>query len=473
MLRFFRNITSLVFLAIVLLVVFLFFIKKYSAKKDEVFESLNTDKITAGISIYKNSYGIPHIIARNELDAFFAVGYCQAQDRLWQMDYLRRIAAGKLSEIFGDDAIDFDKFAKVIGFRKTAEKIYNSMDLKSREILKKYSEGVNLFIDEHRDNLSFEYGALGDTMDYWHPVDCLSITRLMAFEMSYGFWADIAFGELAALYGESRAMELVPGYPDYAPFITDSLEAPPKSVNKTDFQRLISFNGNKNFEKERKDIHNLISSYSQNLYNTRKILGFPGTMAGSNSWAIVKPYKDSTKTEALLANDPHLALGLPAKWYQLHISCPEFNVIGMSIPGMPYVIIGRNDYISWGITNVMLDDCDYFIVRVDSTNPDLYLDENNVMRKFTFSRDTINVRDGRKIEFYIRHTERSAVISDFHLFRNSGRLLYFPADSSNYLRKYCLIFSWTGSDFSNESLSAYNIMVAKNWAEFKDRKSVV
>lgn len=467
--RYLRNITSVIFLIIVLVFVFLFFLDKYSSKTDDSFESLSSAKINSGIKIYRNSYGIPHIIAQNEFDAFFAAGYCQAQDRLWQMDYLRRIASGRVSEIFGKDAVVFDKFAKVMGFRKTAESIYNSMDLKSREILKKYSEGVNLYIDKHRENLSFEFGAVGDTVEYWHPVDCISITRLMAFEMSYGFWADIAFGEMASVYGEGKAMELIPGYPDDAPFITDSAGTPPKSVTKSDFQKLLSFNhtgyGNN------KELFRMFAEYSINSRRARDFWGMKGSLAGSNSWAVKKPFKDSSRIEAILANDPHLVLGLPAKWYQVHISCPEFNVVGLSIPGMPFVIIGRNDFISWGITNVMLDDCDFFIVRIDSANKDLYLDESNVTRKFKYIRDTIKVKDSQQIEFYIRHTERSAVISDFHLFGKPGELLHLEGDSSKYLSKYCLVYSWLGNEYSNESLSAYYIMLSKNWAEFKSSLS--
>ncbi len=462
--RYVKNITFVVFVLAVLAFVLMFFIRKYSAKQQDEKETKATSLVNGTVRVYKNYYGIPHIVAQSESDAFFAVGYCQAQDRLWQMDYLRRMAGGRLAEIFGMAAVPIDKFSRALEIRKTAETIYLSIDPKTKELLERYSAGVNYYIKEHRSDLSFEFGALRDTVEDWHPVDCIAVTRLMALEQSLSFWGDLAFGEIAAICGEGKAMELVPGVPDDGPFVTDTLTDLPGVKEKSCFRRLMTYNP----VKKNKELYRLLSDFSAATRQVRTTWGLHGTMAGSNSWAIVKPYKDSTRIEAILANDPHLRLSLPAKWYQIHVTCPQFNVTGLSLPGVPFILIGRNDYISWGITSVMLDDCDFFITGLDSNNKDLYIDENGRMKKFSFVRDTILVRGREQIEYYIRRTERSNVISDYHLMRNPSVLLGYDNDSSSYLSKYCLTYSWLGNFYSNECSSAYGLMKAKTWTEFKE-----
>ncbi len=419
-------------------------VTKTSIDKGEIHQSIS---IMDSVHIYRNKFSIPHIQARTEQDAFMAMGYVHAQDRLWQMDIARRAGRGTLAEIFGEQALESDRFMRVMNLVEISGKLLKQSSKTTKQILESYSRGVNLFLEKNSDKLPFEFGALSYTPDPWTPEDCLIILRLMAIEMNMSMWTDLAFGEIADKFGIQPALALIPKNTpgtvyqyDHAPLAEQSM---PENLAHIDLEGFSAID-------------------KSMVFAARDYLGFSGDGIGSNAWVMRTSAKDK-KSSVILANDPHLRLGLPARWYQAHISCPGFNAIGATVPGLPLIVSGRNDVSSWGITNMMNDDFDYFIEKVDKTNSNYYFNESGERIKFMYRRDTINIKNGEPLIYDIRFTQRSGVISDAP---PTGLLKQIKTDKTVFNR-YCLTYSWTGMQMSDEILGMYKVMKSSSWSDCK------
>ncbi len=454
--RYIKSFSVLLLTLVVIFIAFFYFsvwLTTVSVPED-YYEEIS-DKIKDDIDIYKNFYGIPHIISVAESDGFFAQGYLHAQDRLWQMDYTRRLAEGKLSEIFGDETIDVDFFMRSLDLKDSCTKIYNNLSAKSKQIIKNYTDGVNCFIKNNTTKFSFEFGALDYLPEEWKPVDCIIVSRALSFEMSLSFWLDIAFGSIAEKYGIDALENYIPRYPHDAPYITDETVA--KST-----QALLEADS-------KTPLHDIafLQKIVQPLNTIREKIGLNSGSIGSNSWA-VRTNKNKEKSSTIMANDPHLLLSLPPKWYPIHISAGKYNAAGLSIPGLPLVLSGRNDNIAWGITNLMLDDCDFFIEKVNETGKKYFSEDKNEYIEFDYVLDTIKVANSDDKIYYRRYTNISPVVSDFHLLKKDNRLISFDKDYKNeLLNKYVLTYKWLAHSNSDEILGMYKLNKARNFAEFK------
>ena len=458
--RLFFNRTFAISLCILVIIVagWIFILKISSYSVPPNFQKIDTELLADTCRVYFNQFGLPHIITKNEKDAYFMLGYVHARDRMWQMDIMRRTAKGELSEIFGEKTIDFDKFFRCLDLKTVSEKILANSNKNVKDLLLSYSEGVNNYIKKNSKRLSFEFEALDYVPYNWSPTDCILIGRLMAFDMSVGFVNDIAIGEIASQIGNEKATSLVTPYPNWAPCVLDD------SIVKTNIQTKVVDTSKKLSYFDKKANQLISNTYSQllNFFDTQYHNNSTG---GSNSWVIKK---SKTSSGVILANDPHLSLGLPPRWYQAHITTNDMNVTGFTIPGIPFFLIGRNDRISWGITNVMLDDCDFFIDKVDSLNKNVYYNSSGLKRKFSYKADTIKIKNKENLCYYIRSTERSNVISDFHLFKKPSNLTHNTRYdyNDNYFEKFCLTYSWTGQQPTLEINALYNIQKAKDWNQF-------
>ena len=446
-----NKITISVIVFLILIIAFILFaIKITTISVPDPGTELTSEKIDGRVNIFRNSYGIPKIIAGNEYEMFFGVGYTHAQDRLWQMDVLRRRASGRLSEIFGKRTLLADKFAKTLELEQTAEFLYDSVSQKTRNILNAYSDGVNFYIQENRNKLSFEFSALSYHPDSWEPEDCLMISRAMALEMSFSFWYDITFGEIAEKFGTDKAFDLIPGYPDNTPRV---LQDNNNLTIKRDIRQDISFI---------KDFNHL----SDSIHKVIDIWGWSGNSKGSNSW-VVKKNREDRESGVILANDPHLILSLPNIWMPMHTQCPSMDVLGYTMAGMPMMLAGRNESISWGITNLMGDVCDFFIQKIDSTGNYYFKDEKT--QKIDFETDTIKVKGDSPVVYYKQIIDGSPVISGFHLFRDDKIMIEYDKQKhpSDFLNDYALTFKWTATHFSDEFQSLYEMNSAQTWDKFK------
>ena len=296
------------------------------------------------VQVYRDQWGIPHIYADNVEDLFFAQGYVTAQDRLWQMEFNRRVASGTLSEVLGDATLETDRFIRTLGWRRVAEVEADNLQGDALLVLEAYAAGVNAFVDTHRGNLPLEFTILGFEPEPWTPADSIAWAKVMAWDLGGNWEAELLRARLIEALGEEKASELAPPYPDGAPLII-----PPEVGGYGDL-----------------DLEGVLARYAP----VRKVVGAGGPGLGSNNWVV-----DGTKSATgmpLLADDMHLGLQMPSIWYEVHLVGGGYNVEGYSFPGVPGVIVGHNEDIAWGVTNANPDVQDLYVERMSPDNPDQY-----------------------------------------------------------------------------------------------------
>jgi len=380
--------------------------------------------LQSSVKIYRDESGIPHIFAQNESDLFFAMGYVVSQDRLWQMDLNRRAATGSLSEIFGAKTLEIDRFVKTIGISKIAQELAQNISAESKSILEAYAAGVNAFLAQNKDRLPNEYILLQYQPQAWQIEHSLAYQRLMAWGLEMGWHVDLVFGELIDKVGVKKTTEILPEYPANAAVI----------VADQSFQ----------YDQLQSRINNIAQA-------SLDLLGLNNTGMGSNSWVVSG---NRTKTgKPLLANDPHLAHQNPAVWYEIHLKAPGIDCYGVSLPGLPGIIIGYNKSIAWGLTNVMADGCDFFIENINPNNADQYHYQGK-WHDFSKIAEEILVKDQPSENLIIRFTHQGPIISDIHpVLQNSAK---------------AISLKWNGHQTSDEPLACYKVMKAKNWDDFVD-----
>lgn len=326
--------------------------------------TLRVPGLKAQVEIVRDSMGVPHIYAYNADDLFFAQGYVHAQDRLWQMDYNRRIGHATLADVLGSAAIEYDRFLRTIGLARAARADYAALSAEDRRPLEAYARGVNAFIEMNRNNLPIEFTLLGYTPAPWEPVDTIVWGKVMGYQLSGQYEGDL-FRHLAAQnpkLGEAKLKELLPPYPAEGPFVI-----PP------DAREYKSASANEGWEIA--NVHLGDVDWSA-LERVNALLAMHDPGIGSNNWVISG--KKTTTGKPILANDPHLGIQMPSIWYAngLHCivktnDCP-YNVVGFSFPAAPGVVIGHNDRIAWGVTTPYADVADLYIEEINPNNPNQY-----------------------------------------------------------------------------------------------------
>ncbi len=403
--------------------------------------------IKAETKIYSDDYGVPHIIASNNEDMYFALGFMHAQDRLWQMDLTRRVAEGKLSEIFGSSTLEFDKLFRTIGINRFAYRWYNNISPESKKILTSYSNGVNSFIDKHYNNLPVEFDVLKYRPEPWKPEQSLMVTRMMGWDLNLAWFTDYIFGELVNKVGLEKVSEI---FPDTSISLFKKIEI--IDSTETDSTKEISLS-------RINDITALGNGFFKSYSDYRDFFNINCTHSGSNSWVVGGSKSETGKP--LLANDPHLAFMAPSKWYEVHLKSNVVDVTGMSIPGVPGIAIGHNRQISWGLTNLMADDNDFFLLEREADNINSYKYKNQTYTLDSL-REKILVKDSNEVDITIKNTILGPVVSDLE-----SRGFISQTGSNMYIGKL-LAFKWTGFEFSDEVDAFYKINTAKNWNEFKE-----
>ncbi len=426
---------------------------------------LQVANIRDEVRIVWNKFGVPHIVASSDHDAFFGLGYCHAQDRLFQMDFARRTAQGKLSEVFGRDVLAVDMYFRSMEMPTIAARIYRSITDDSRMAIEAYADGVNAYLEQYADALPFEFNALEFEPEPWTGEDCLMLSRMMSWELSVASWLDVAYAGVESRLGRARAEHFIPTWPKHAPAVVDTAARPPfawspNTTNATDTDTTFSPSAPPLIDSTESDETVSIHMF-RSLQQIREKIGMNGSANGSNSW-VSSQHREKGRGSATLANDPHLTFSLPARWYQAHLTSPQLNVVGMTIPGLPFVVAGRNDDIAWGVTNVMLDDMDYFRGRVDTNNRKNYILGNSSV-PFTYIRDTIEVKDSTNVIYDRRYANGYAVVSDVHLFHSTQ---FTNVNEFRISDEEFLLCKWTGTLASDEILAMYRLNKAQNWERF-------
>ncbi len=313
---------------------------QYTVKKSlpQISGELNIPGIKEEVEIIRDNYGVPHIYAKNEPDLYFALGYAMAQDRLWQMEFTRRLGQGRLSEIFGEDFIKVDRYFRTL----TAAGVNKKVPHEFAFILQSFTKGLNAYLETHRDRLPIEFKLLRYEPEPWQVDDYVQIVKVITWALSPGWKIDLVAGEILKKVGDERFKDAFPLWPDHAPLII------PEEI------KALSLNSNSTFE---------------TVSLIEKLITLPSAGA-SNNWVVAG--KKSITGKPILANDTHLPLKNPSFWWEVHLVCPNINVSGFAVPGVPGIPIGQNRHVAWGITNVMVDDVDFYVEKINPNNPRQY-----------------------------------------------------------------------------------------------------
>ncbi|HEX2914273.1 MAG TPA: penicillin acylase family protein [Chloroflexia bacterium] len=307
--------------------------------------TLQVAGLTAEVKVVRDKAGVPHITASNAHDLFMAQGYVTAQDRLWQMDFNRRVGAGRLSEVLGEAALSQDRFLRTIGLRRAAAAEESDMTPDERQILENYAAGVNAFIDTHQDNLPLEFSLLGFKPEHWTPLDSITWGKVMAYDLSDNYGKEILRASLVDKLGADKAAALLPTSPaGNTPLIV------PQGVSYKGMDQNLA----------------LVTLQEQ----TAVLAGTDFASRGSNNWVVAGA--KTTTGKPMLANDPHLGIRNPSVWYEVELSGAGWHVAGVTFPGVPAVVIGHNDRIAWGVTNVGGDTQDFYMEKTNPANPNQY-----------------------------------------------------------------------------------------------------
>lgn len=390
--------------------------------------------LSAPVQIFYDEFKAAHIVAETKRDLFFAQGYAHARERLWQMELQRRAATGRLAEVLGEGAIGFDKLFRTIGINRIANELWkwDGLSPESRQAYEAYSDGVNAFLDEVRrkeSSLPIEFDVLGYEPEHWKPEDCLAIVRLMGWELNIAWHIDVALAEIERKVGKAKAMELYPDYPKGKPIIVPSLA-------KSD------------------DAARALVAFRESDSEFRDFFGALGSHIGSNAWAVTR--SKSATGNAILANDPHLGFMTPSRWYEVQLLCPAENIdaSGCSLPGTPALVLGKTDKLAWGLTNVMADDCDFFLAT-DTAMTELV--------------EEIKVKNGDPIPLVVRLYEKNGVsgvvISEDA--RRGFQGLKTEAIPTFAKEGKVVVMQWTGFEKSDELSAMLGILSAKNWDDFR------
>lgn len=365
----FAVLAAVLFLAAVVVVGGLFYVR--GVKPD--YEAEVRAAVRAPIEIWRDSAGVPHVWAQNDVDMRFAQGYLHAQERLWQLELFRRVAEGRLAEVFGENMLDSDRFLRTVGIWRAAAANESRLDDATRAGLEAYAAGVNRYISDPGGPLPPEFLALRIKPEPWTIRHSLAVEKIMAWDLS-NYDGSAAFTQTLRALGAERAAYLLPVDPEWGATIVETPAIP------------------------------AIPAPAAALLDALSIT------RASNAWVIGGTR--STSGRPILANDMHLALRQPGVWYLMALHAPGVDVAGMTLPGVPDVIAGHNRAVAWGFTNVMLDDVDFFIERVDSADPGRYLTPNGYERfDSTTERIRVKGRDQPQ-QLTIRHSRHGPVISD-------------------------------------------------------------
>ena len=354
-------------------------------------ETFNLEDITKPIIVDRDQYGIPHIQANNFHDGIFAQGFVEAQDRLWQMEYRRRFANGNLAEILGEGGIEMDQFIRTLGIDDAAQIAYDLLSPEAKAIVDAYSNGVNAYLVNATD-LPPEFDQLGYQLEYWQPTDTVAIAQLQNYLVGTTDGGELTRLELLSQgITPERIDELLPAY-----------EEGDTTILKTADIEL------QEFEIEAPDIATINQNEIVEIAIIDDLISLFPSMEASNNWVVSG---DRTTTDKpFLANDPHLGLENPSVWYQTEINTPELQVIGVSLPGLPSIQIGRNDNIAWGQTATLVDTSDYYLLS-ETPDGEGYLYQGEI-QPYEIREETIEVRDGETITFEVKESIYGSVVSD-------------------------------------------------------------
>jgi penicillin amidase len=353
--------------------------------------TLRAPGLSNRVEVLRDAHGVPHLRAQSLADVFFAQGYVTAQDRLWQMDLSRRHAEGQLSEVFGDRTLRYDMESRTLGLNQAVERALAELDPDTRRLFDSYARGVNAFLENHRDRLPLEFLILRYQPRPWRAADSMAVVMNLSTALSQSWEEDLMREHVSAKLGKNLAFDV---FPDHSALDVPVAAAPastPSSVRKVTTGLGDEPVGEGPLRAAAWPPH----------------VDFPGRM-GSNNWVLNGSHTKSGKP--LLANDPHLSHSIPSVWYMIHLKAPGLNVSGVSLPGLPLVVIGHNEHIAWGMTNTAPDVQDLYAENFNFRDSHKYL-HNGQWIDAEVRDEVIKVRDQRDYHLMVKVTRHGPIVS--------------------------------------------------------------
>lgn len=362
---------------------------------------LRIEGIKDSASVRYDEQQIPHIFARNDHDLYFVQGYITAKDRLWQMDFQTRYASGRLAEVVGKQALPLDRYQRRMGMVYGAEKMLEESfkDSTSRLLLTAYAEGVNAYIKElSPKDYPLEFKILNYEPEPWKPLNSALLLKLMSATLSGGS-DELFMTRILEVFGKETTDNLFPNYPHREdPIIPSGTPWTFEAIKPQEAHASLPPNTAKS---RGSNVEHL------NVWNNNTLLtGSKEENIGSNNWAISA--KKSSTGKPILANDPHLNLTLPSIWYQIQLANERSNSYGVSIPGAPCVIIGFNQSVAWGVTNVGSDVLDWYNITFKDDSKDLYIYDQQWL-KTTKKIEEIKIRAGKTVHDTVYYTHHGPI----------------------------------------------------------------
>lgn len=386
--------------------------------------------LSAPVDVVRDGNAIPHIYAKQDLDAFFALGYVHAQDRLWQMMYQRRFGQGRLSELLGFDALNIDKLMRTLGLHHLSSQTIAHLDKQTQASLQAYADGVNAWLEEGH-VLPPEFSILDLTPEKWQPANSVLLLKLMALDLGQNFGDELTFDSLVKELGLDKAAQLTPNYPKEGVTVTEANDFTSPKLNR----RLLSLSD-----------------------SIQRPSGVGNVGVGSNAWVVSG--RHTVSGLPLLSADPHLANQIPALWYLAELQGDKLHTIGATYPGVPFVIYGHNGLISWASTNLTADVQDLYVERVHPVQEDMY-EVDGQWHAMTVREEWIKVKSDLPemlddpvppLKWLARSTRHGPLISDA-----MGKV------------ENPLAMRWTALTANDTSMdSLRNINYAQDWHEFTE-----
>src|SRR6266568_6764979 len=389
--------------------------------------------LSTQVRVTRDAQGVPTIESSTLQDLFFAQGYVTTQDRLWQMDIMRRFAAGELAEILGDDLLKHDREQRILGLRIASQKALEITSEAERSRLSAYALGVNAYIESHRDKLPLEFRVLHYSPRLWTPEDSTLIAAQMVKDLNHGPYRQALTREkiLAKLGPELTADLYVNSSVRDHPPTMSSPHLPKNEDGKITAEAADSSSGEKP-----------ISAIFEFSSIARLDMGQPSAV-GSNNWVISGAHTVSGKP--LLSNDMHLGHQMPNLWYEAHLHCGDFDAAGVTLPGIPYVIVGHNQRIAWGFTNVGPTVTDVFI---ENFNPQGAYQTPSGWVQPEHRSEVIHVKGKPDVNVDVTITRHGPVITEL-----------VPGETRP------LALRWTLYDGLH--IPFFDVNAAQNWEEFR------
>ncbi|HSY91799.1 MAG TPA: penicillin acylase family protein [Candidatus Binatus sp.] len=398
---------------------------------------LQVSGLSAPVTVTRDRQGVPTIEAASLEDLFFAQGYVTAQDRLWQMDLMRRFGSGELSEILGEDTLKLDREQRILGLRAAARKSIEMASPRDRSFFEAYARGVNAFIGTHGNRLPIEFRILRYAPKPWTAEDSVVIANSMVKDLNYHYFYDALSREkILAKLGPELTADL---------YVNRSWHDRPPTVMRED---LTAPDNNPNGSDDEDDDDSPDNSVTRRdapavdrAQNDAPSEGPP--VNGSNDWVVSGAHTVTGKP--LLSNDMHLGHQMPNLWYEAHLHSGTFDVAGVTLPGLPYVIVGHNQRIAWGFTNVGPTVTDVYI---ENFNPQGAYQTPNGWVQPEHRIEIIHVKDKPDVSVDVRITRHGPVITEL-----------VPGETRP------LALRWTLYDGLH--ITSFDVNTAQNWDEFR------